>query len=243
MRASLARVNATLRTDWRNVARDPLLLLVVVVPILLAVLVRMAFPWASALSAPRLTLATYTPFVLGYLLVLTPMLVGGASGFMLLDDRDEQVLAAIAVTPIGKQGWLAHRVTVPVVATALMSLIAVYLTGLEPPPPARLLLIVVLAALEAPLATLFLAAFAANKVQAMALAKAGTLVVVAPFAALFVASPWQYLAGLVPQFWIVRLTLESTASALEFTELAVLAVVVHAIALWALTSAYGRRAE
>ena len=243
MRASLARVNATLRTDWRNVARDPLLLLVVVVPILLAVLVRIAFPWATSLAAPRLTLEAYAPFVLGYLLVLTPMLVGGASGFMLLDDRDEQVLAAIAVTPIGKQGWLAHRVTGPVVATALMSLIAVYLTGLEPPPPARLLLIVVLAALEAPLATLFLAAFAANKVQAMALAKAGTLVVVAPFAALFVASPWQYLAGLVPQFWIVRLTLESTASALEFSELAVLAVVVHAIALWALTSAYDRRAE
>jgi fluoroquinolone transport system permease protein len=243
MRASLARLNETLRTDWRNVARDPLLLLVVVVPLLLAAFVRIAFPWASALTAPRLTLEPYAPFVVGYFLVLTPMLVGGASGFMLLDEREEQVLAAIAVTPLGKQGWIVYRVAVPVIATALMSLMAVYLTGLEPPPPARLLLIVVLAALEAPLATLFLAAFAANKVQAMALAKAGTLVVIAPFAALFVAAPWQYVAGVLPQFWVVKLALESRAGTLEFTELAVLAVLVHAIVLWALASTYERRAE
>lgn len=239
----MTRVGSLLRADWRNVTRDPLLLLVAAVPLLLASLVRVGFPWAVALAAPHVALEPYAPFVVGYMLVLTPMLVGGATGFMLLDEREEQVLAAIAVTPLGKRGWLAYRVAVPVGATAAMGVAAVYLTGLEPPPVGHLPVIVVLAAVEAPLATLFLAAFAANKVQAMALAKAGTLVVVAPFAALFVAVPWQYVAGLLPQYWVVRLALASTADGLEFSTLAAIAALAHAVVLWGLARAYDRRVE
>lgn len=239
----MTRVAGLLRADWRNVARDPLLLLVLVVPLALAGLVRAGFPWAVALAAPRVALEAYAPFVVGYTLVLTPMLVGGATGFMLLDEREEQVLAAIAVTPLGKRGWVVYRVAVPVSATALMGAAAVYLTGLEPPPVGHLLVIVVLAAVEAPVATLFLAAFAANKVQAMALAKAATLVVVAPFAALLVAPPWQYLAGALPQFWVVKLAVAPAADALAFTALATVAALVHAIALWGLARAYDRRVE
>lgn len=237
------RVTGLLRADWRNVARDPLLVLVVAVPVLLAGLVRVAFPWATALAAPRLALDSYAPFVLGYILVLTPMLIGGAAGFMLLDEREERVLAAIAVTPLGKRGWLAYRIAGPMAATALMGIAAIYLTGLAPPTFDRLLVIAILAALEAPLATLFLAAFAANKVQAMALAKAGTLAVVAPFAALFVSVPWQYLAGLLPQFWIVKLAIVTTSDMVEFGAHAIAAVLMHAIALGALARAYERRVE
>jgi fluoroquinolone transport system permease protein len=239
----MTRAASLLRADWRNLTRDPLLLFVIVMPFLFAGVVRAAFPWVVALAAPRVALEPYTPFVVGYFLALTPILVGGATGFMLLDEREENVLAAIAVTPLGKQGWLAYRVAVPVAATAVMGAAAVYLTGLEPPPVARLLILAVLAALEAPLATLVLAAFAANKVQAMALAKAGTLVVVAPLAALFVAPPWQYVAGLLPQYWLLKLTLASTAGALEFGALATLAALVHGIALWGLARVYERRVE
>jgi fluoroquinolone transport system permease protein len=232
-----------LRTDWRNVARDPLLVLVLIVPLLLAALVRVAFPWAVAVAAPYAALELYAPFLLGYVLILTPMLIGGAVGFMLLDEREEQVLAAIAVTPMGKRGWLTYRLVAPVAATAFMGVPALYLSGLEPPAPARMLVIVVLAALEAPVATLLLAAFAANKVQAMALAKAGTLVVIAPFAALFVQPPWQYVAGVLPHYWIVKLTLAPSADALAFSALVTVAALVHVAALWGLARVYGRRVE
>jgi fluoroquinolone transport system permease protein len=238
-----SRVAALLRTDWRNVARDPLLLLVLIVPVLLAGLVRVAFPWTVAVASPHVDLEPYGPFLVGYMLILTPMLVGGAVGFMLLDEREEQVLAAIAVTPLGKRGWLTYRLTAPVAATALVAIPALYLSGLEPSSPGRMLVVVVLAALEAPLATLLLAALAANKVQAMALAKAGTLLVIAPFATLFVEPPWQYVAGLLPHYWIVKLTLAPTAEVLQFSVLAIVAAIVHVAALLGLTSVYDRRAE
>lgn len=76
----MTRVAELLRADWRNIARDPLLLLVFAVPLALAAVVRIGFPWAVALAAPRVSLEPYGPFVVGYMLVLTPMLVGAPSG-------------------------------------------------------------------------------------------------------------------------------------------------------------------
>jgi fluoroquinolone transport system permease protein len=52
--------------------------------------------------------------------------------------------------------------------------------------------------------SLFLAAFAENKVQGFALVKALGAVLLAPVVAWFVDMPWQLLAGVVPSYWPLR---------------------------------------
>jgi hypothetical protein len=47
----------------------------------------------------------------------------------------------------------------------------------------------------------------------------------------------------LPQFWIVKLTLASEARVLEFSMLVMVAVAVHALVLWGLARAYDRRVE
>ena len=63
----------------------------------------------------------------------------------------------------------------------------------------------VLLALLAPLAALFLAAFAANKVQGFALMKAAGVINWPPMMAYFIDGPWQLACGLVPTYWPAEL--------------------------------------
>jgi len=61
-----------------------------------------------------------------------------------------------------------------------------------------------LAALEAPMAVLFLVSFAANKVEGMALGKIFGMIYLGPFVAFFVKSDLQWIAGFLPPFWITK---------------------------------------
>ena len=64
--------------------------------------------------------------------------------------------------------------------------------------------VLVSAVTAAPLYAMFLGAFAANKVQGFALAKAVGVVMVPCIVAYFVTGPWQNVFGLVPQYWALK---------------------------------------
>jgi fluoroquinolone transport system permease protein len=83
----------------------------------------------------------------------------------------------------------------------LMTLAALPLAGLLPLSPLALLGLALAAAPLAPLVALFLAGFAANKVQGFALQKALGVLLLAPYLAALLPGRWELLAGLVPTYW------------------------------------------
>jgi fluoroquinolone transport system permease protein len=46
---------------------------------------------------------------MSFLVVVMPALVGMVIGFLLLDQRDDQTLAALQVTPLTLNGYLIYR--------------------------------------------------------------------------------------------------------------------------------------
>ncbi|KPV49382.1 hypothetical protein SE17_32980, partial [Kouleothrix aurantiaca] len=83
----------------------------------------------------------------------------------------------------------------------VVSAAALLLAGLPGANLPALLVAALVAALHTPLVALALACFAANKVQGLALMKAGSVLLAAPMAAMFVPGAWQYAFGVVPTFW------------------------------------------
>jgi fluoroquinolone transport system permease protein len=230
-----------LRGDARNVGRDPLLLIALALPLATGLSLRWGFPWLADRFADRFDLWPYATFAVGYTLVQCPLLIGVVSGFMLLDERDEGVLAAIAVTPLGPSRFLVYRVTVPALLCVPMIFLAVAVAGLGTPPILPLAIAATLAAVEAPLTTLFLAAFASNKVEGLALAKVAGLAVISPFAALFVAMPWQALAGAIPHYWPVKLFVAGDEDPAAILVYALAGAAVHAIWLIGMLRIFQRR--
>jgi fluoroquinolone transport system permease protein len=192
--------------DVRSVRRDSLLRWLVFLPLVIVIAVRIAVPVATSLLWERLgfDLRPYYDLIASFLYLIMPLLVGMVLGFLLLDQRDDHTLTALQVTPLSLNGYLAYRISLPLLISFGTTLIIIPLAGLgQTNLPAHVAAAVCSAPL-APIFALFNAAFAQNKVQGFAVMKASSVISIPPLVAYFVTSGWQWLFGIVPTYWPVK---------------------------------------
>lgn len=177
-------------------------------PLVLAVAVRLAFPLVLERLGQlfKLELLPYFgPIGSSALLLITPVMYGMIIGFLFLDQRDDGTLTALHVTPVSLQGYLAYRLSVPILLSVVMTPLAFGIAGVSGVGFPALLLCTITAAPLAALVALSLAAFAENKVQGFALQKAGSVFLLPAVAAYFVSPVWQLLFLPLPTYWPVKL--------------------------------------
>ena len=96
--------------DARSIGRDSLLAWMLPFPLVMAAILRFGVP-ALALrleSELGFDLRPYYPLITAYFAVLfAPLLVGMLVGFVLLDERDDETLKALLVTPLPFEQYLA----------------------------------------------------------------------------------------------------------------------------------------
>lgn len=211
--------------DFRNVARDPMLRWVVVLTPSFGLLFRFAVPPVAAALDERLgfDLTAYYPLLMSFLPLFVAGMIGTVVGFLLLDQRDDQTLSALLVTPLSLGDYLRYRLVVLLVVCVVLSWVAVPLAGLTETTWLQLTITAIVAAPLAPLYALFLGSFANNKVQGFALAKAIGIVMVPCIVAYFVTGPWQTAFGIVPHYWSLKVFWLFDAGAVE-------AALLHAVA-------------
>jgi hypothetical protein len=186
-------------------------------PFVVALVFRVGLPAADAALAEVIDPATfrlseYYPVISAFLLQLPGLFAGGVTGFSILEDRDEGILSAMAVTPIGRAGYLTSRLLFPALLAVAGALIVVPLAGLHLPDPARLLLAAAASAPLAPVSALLLVTLAADKVEGLAIWKlvgflfVGPLVQVLPSGAQ--AAGWP-----LASYWATRVYLSGAADA------------------------------
>jgi fluoroquinolone transport system permease protein len=192
------------RADAVSVGRDDLLRAMAVVPLALAGAARWVLPGLAAQVAPLLPFDLLARYPLGMsyvILLLGPAICGMLVGFLLLDARDDRTLLALQVTPLPLPTYLAYRLAGPLLLSIVLTCVALPLAGLRPLDPLAVLALALAAAPLAPLTALTLAAFAANKVQGVALQKAFSLVLIGPATALVLPWPGAGALALLPSFW------------------------------------------
>lgn len=193
--------------DATSVRRDALLRWIVVLPLLIALVVRFFLPVIIGRleNTLHLSLGNFYPAVAGYALLITaPVICGTVIGFLLLDERDDRTLLALRVTPLPPGSYLAWRLSLPMLLSVAVTLAALPLAGVSPGVPS-LLACALAAAPFAPLVALALAVFAQNKVQGFALVKASGVFQMAPLVAYFIKQEWQPVFGIFPTYWPAKL--------------------------------------
>ncbi len=190
--------------DVKNVIRDPFLKWIIPAPFLMAVAFRFLIPGVADVAAPWLTLSDYYPLLLSMFVLFVPEMYGIVAGFMLLDERDQDTLTALKVTPMSLGKYLLYRMSTPVIISIVTTLLAYPLIGLIDVDPVLLIVAVALSSLTAPFIALIFTAFARNKVEGMAIQKMLGSFFMIPMVAYFIPSGWQLVFGVFPTYWTLK---------------------------------------
>jgi fluoroquinolone transport system permease protein len=184
--------------------RDPMLLLLLFAPWLAGAALGLGLPALAPLllSSLAFDLAPWYPLADMMMLMLTPMMAGMLSGFLMLDERDEGVGAYYAVTPIGGAGYLVSRLALPVLWSVAIAPLLMATFSLSQPALPRVLAAALVGGLAASSLALLLTAFAGNKVEGLAVGKMMGLIMMPSILPYFTASPWAMLAGIFPAYWM-----------------------------------------
>lgn len=192
--------------DVHNVARDSMLRWVALFTPAFGLLFRFAVPpIADALRRQfNFDLVAYYPLLMSFLPLIVAGMIGTVVGFLLLDQRDDQTLSALLVTPLSLGDYLRYRLSGLMLVSVGFGTLMVPLAGLTATTPLQAVVSAVTAAPLAAIYALFLGTIAANKVQGFALAKAVGIVMVPCVMSYFVTSQWQSAFGLLPHYWPLK---------------------------------------
>jgi fluoroquinolone transport system permease protein len=195
----MVHVSKLFVNDLRNIIRDRLLLYTAfLIPLIIIIFTRLVIPWLSENIIP---LQLYFPLLFMLIVITIPMMFGFVTGFLIMDERDENLLTVLRVMPISRSAYLIYRMAFMSVLSFIYILLFPALTGLIDISLFDYLPIAVLLALFTPVMGLIANIVANNKVQAFAVFKMLGGVFFLPLFAFFINNDLKYIFGIIPNFW------------------------------------------
>jgi fluoroquinolone transport system permease protein len=223
-----------IKSDLKNIGYDPMLMMCLVAPFLILLVALFLLPIVSALTTQyfNFPLDDYFAIIRLMFFTITPMMIGMIFGFILLDERDGGIISYLIITPLGKSGYVKIRMMMPVLASFIMNIAFLALNGFGSIISwAELLILSIVVAFEAPMMLLFLAAFASNKVEGMAIAKGFGIIMMPLLIDYFFKGDWRWLMSVSPLWWVERAVFSE--STVRWFYLAG-AAIVHFVVIWLL---------
>lgn len=198
------RIYVMLKGDFKNISRDLMLLFILISPIIIALVFNFLIPYAENLLEAELgfQLVEHYLFILSFIIMLVPMMYGMIISFLIIEEKDENILSYLFVTPLSKVEYLLYRTTTAVIMSALFNIFILYFLNLIEIRFIQSLPVILLAALNSILTVLIIVTFSKNKVEAFAYAKITGILFIAPLIGYLFESNWRYLAAVFPPFWI-----------------------------------------
>ena len=218
--------------DLKLIIRDTTLVMALFGPLAITILL-FFLPTIELFLQARFEIdpTPYRLFVVSFLNLIPGMLFAMIYGFIILDERDEDVIDFISVTPLRKQGYLTYKLMMPMLLSALFFLLIFYATALVPLNPLHGLGIAIVIALEAAIGTLFLVTFSENKVEGLAFSKLLGIMYLAIPLVFFWNSGWHWLSVFLPPFWIAKAFIHSQESSAWIWSDLFLGILVHLVVL------------
>jgi len=203
----MRRILSLAKSDFKNIKRDPMVGNFAILPIYMFLLIMWLVPALTTwlMNSRGFNLEPYYPAIVGYFFVLlSPLQMGVVAGFLLLDEKDENILTALRVTPLPLSHYAIYRIFIITFLSFFCVMVLMPLTGLVNLSPEKILPAAIAAGLAGPVFALCIASFAGNKVEGFALSKGLGFLAIVPIVAFFIKSNWQFLFGIFPTYWPVK---------------------------------------
>ncbi|NCA93270.1 hypothetical protein EOM82_08565 [bacterium] len=196
----------------RQIKGDGMLIAVCVAPVLAACFFRFGIPYIEQLLCGyygrNSIIADYYLLFDLFLTLITPYLFCFVSAMVMLTERDENMTCYMAVTPVGKKGYLISRLVYPAAVSFIVSLFLMKWFSLTNWQLPVIIITCLFNCVLSVAASLFVFSYSHNRVEGMAMAKLSGLIMLGLPVPFFIASGTQYLFSALPSFWIAKFCAE-----------------------------------
>lgn len=187
--------------ELKNITRDKMYLFFVIFSLIMAIVAYLLVPYLrdnnSILVANLMTIL----FIL-----MNSFLYGAITGFTLLDDQDDNVLFSLRITPIKVRDYVLIKLSVSYLFGLVTTFLILLTSGLFATANImNMIYVMILVPIQGPILALLINSFATNKVEGFVFMKLSGLILMAPIAGLFVFNWTEFLLGVLPGFWTVRI--------------------------------------
>jgi len=196
----------------QQITKDLMLFVVCLAPVLVGFAIHFGIPLLEKIltnqfNKQEILLPYYLLFDL-FLAIMTPMLFCYVSAMIILGEIDDKISNYIAVTPLGKSGYLISRLGFPCLISIFVTIILLFVFSLTHLSFLMILIISILTAIFGIIISMLIISLSTNKVEGMAVAKLSGLLMIGLPVPFFILSKIQYCLFFLPSFWIVKLAME-----------------------------------
>lgn len=186
------------KNDLKLIFRDPAMAVIFIIPIILVLFCRFAIPvFANYLPA----ISEYYWLIVAALTSISASTPSFLVGFILLDERDENIHTMIKILPLAPNFILKCRILFMVISSYIFSFFILMFNGIFSVSVFYNLFISLLFSLIPPILTFSIVTIAKNKIEAATLYKGLSMVLFLPVAAFFIQTEWRFAFGILPFYW------------------------------------------
>lgn len=214
-----------LKSDLKQISREPIIFILYFAPFLLLIFVLIALYYFPPLINQYFNLLDYTSYILASTLNLTSGLLGIATGFMMIDDKDGKIYELMQITPLGRKGYLFNRLLIPCMMSIIYASIFIY--AIQPLSFIQSIFIILMCFIQSALFAIALFHLADDQVKGLTYAKGLNIIIIFTFTRLIKNDLLSIIAVIIPTYWLTE--------AIHFNDLYILmaALIIHLIWLCA----------
>ncbi len=190
------------RNDLKLIFRDPVLYVMFIVPLLFILLLRFGLP---PLFEVMPVLVSYKMVILASICLVTAMFPAFIFSFIMLDEKDLEVMAAIRVLPVSSSVFILYRLLFISLFSFFFNLLILVLSNQTEWSIGKMLLVSVPVAMVSPVSCLIITAFSSNKIIGTTWMKGLNFLFMIPVLTYIFEGSWEYILGILPYYWIFKI--------------------------------------
>jgi len=213
-----------LKSDLKQIKRDPIIFILYLAPVLLFSFVVLSLQYLPKYLNQYFNLLDYQSYILAGTLALTNGLLGIATGFMMIDDKDGKIYELMQITPLGRKGYLINRLFIPGLMTIVYTLVFTFF--LNPLSFVQNIFLIVLCFIQTTLFAIALFHLADDKVKGLTYAKGLNIIIIFVFTKIIDNKALNIFGRVFPTYWLTETIQFKSINTL------LIALVVHLIWLF-----------
>ncbi|HLR36299.1 MAG TPA: ABC transporter permease [Tissierellales bacterium] len=190
------------KSEFKKWSRDSMMGFMAVYPILFGIIGRYFVPWLADKNGFSIDL--YADLIIVILTSMVPISFGALIAFSILEDREDNILTSVKVTPLSINQFLSFRFIMVLVLTYITTVFVIWFSNIGNLHIKKILTIAFLASLEAPMYGLLINSLSSNKIEGFAVMKGLGTLIVFPIIALFFVDKKELFFAFAPGFWVTK---------------------------------------